>query len=50
MATRDVTADPGGADITRRSGGGLAAAAQRLLKSGVRDPYWSERRDRNADH
>ena len=112
MATRDVTADPGGADVTRSSGGGLAAAAQRLstetkaffktsewwtylaiviailiagnsiegeegggdffaadkvwlyitlltigymisrgiAKSGVRDPYWSERGDRNADH
>ncbi len=30
MASRDVTADPGGADLTRRSSGGLAAAAQRL--------------------
>ena len=30
MATRDVTADAGGADPTRRSGGGLGAAAQRL--------------------
>ncbi len=112
MATRDVTADAGGSDLTRRSGGGLGAAAQRLAtetktffktsewwsyilmvvailiagnsiegeegggdffaadkvwlyvtlltigymisrgiaKSGVRDPYWSERGDRNADH
>ena len=112
MATRDVTADAGGADPSRRSGGGLGAAAQRLAtetkaffktsewwsyilmvvailiagnsiegeegggdffaadkvwlyvtlltiaymisrgiaKSCVRDPYWSERGDRNADH
>ena len=111
MATRDVTAE-GGADLSRRSGGGLGATAQRLAtetkeffktsewwtylaiviailiagnsvegeeggtdffaadkvwlyvtlltigymisrgiaKSGVRDPYWSERGDRNADH
>ena len=112
MAARDVTADTGDADLTRRSGGGFGAAAQRLAtetkaffktsewwsyilivvailiagnsiegeegggdffaadkvwlyvtlltigymisrgiaKSGVRDPYWSERGDRNADH
>jgi hypothetical protein len=30
MATRDVTADTGGADITRRTNGGFGAAAQRL--------------------
>ena len=112
MATRDVTADAGGADLTRRSGDGFRAAAQRLTtetkaffktsewwtylaaviailiagnsiegqeggsdffaadkvwlyvtlltigymisrgiaKSGVRDPYYAERGDRNADH
>ena len=112
MASRDVTADSGGSDATRRSGGGFGATAQRLAtetkeffktsewwtyiaiviailiagnsvegeeggsdffaadkvwlyitlltigymisrgiaKSGVRDPYWSERGDRNADH
>jgi hypothetical protein len=110
MATRDVTADAGGANLTR--GNGLRSAAQRLTtetksffktsewwsylvaviailiagnsiegqeggsdffaadkvwlyitlltigymvsrgiaKSGVRDPYYAERGDRNADH
>ena len=111
MASRDVSGDPGAADLTRTSGGGLGATAQRLAtetkeffktsewwtylaiviailiagnsvegeeggayffaadkvwlyitlltigymlsrgiaKSGVRDPYWAERGDRNAD-
>ncbi len=30
MATRDVTADAGGADLTRSSGGGFGSAVQRL--------------------
>ncbi len=30
MATRDVTADAGGADLSHRNGGGLGSAVQRL--------------------